>query len=485
MGRLFWKFFAAILLAQVAATIGVSTVFWLHAQAREREAATGIDNSHPATEHIEAAAATLQFGGPEALRKLLEHMPPQGQVLAVDDRGHDLLGRKVDPSLLARAQYTANEAVSQPGVRKIEAADGQHYLLFMPSRRARLAFAPFGPRDHGARVGAGIPPQPGAGAGAHAGGPPPGDPGGPDPWQLPRHFLPILAALFASLIVAAVLAWYFSRPIRDLRAAFDAAAAGNLEPRFSGRDTLAGDELRSLGRDFDRMTAQLRALMDGQRRLLHDVSHELRSPLARLQAAIGIAHQQPDKIASSLERIERESVRMDKLVGELLTLSRLEVSPAPPQTEDILFMELVDGIAEDCGFEAAQAGKELHMTGSAAVTVNGSPDLLWRAIENVVRNAIKHSPDGGQVQLALHAEVERVRVTVLDRGPGIREEDLASVFQPFFRSQPETNNIDGHGLGLAIAQRVIQAHGGTVGARNRDGGGLAVDIILPIRANGF
>jgi signal transduction histidine kinase len=228
------------------------------------------------------------------------------------------------------------------------------------------------------------------------------------------------------------------------------------------------------------MSAQLRALMDGQRRLLHDVSHELRSPLARLQAAIGLAHQQPDKIGASLERIERESVRMDKLVGELLTLSRLEVSTALPRFEDVSFMDLVDEIVTDARFEAEQCGRRISLSGQAIVTVRGAPDLLWSAIENVIRNAIKHSPEGGVIGIGVRADADRLQLSVSDRGLGVAQADLASIFQPFFRSHATSNNVDGHGLGLAIAQRVVDAHRGTISASNRDGGGLRVEITLPL-----
>jgi signal transduction histidine kinase len=143
-----------------------------------------------------------------------------------------------------------------------------------------------------------------------------------------------------------------SRPIRALRQAFDAAANGDLAPRFTSEGGKAGDELNDLGRDFDRMTARLRSLIDGQTRLLHDVSHELRSPLARLQAAIGLAHQQPEKWSASMERIERESVRMDKLVGELLTLARLEAGAIKASQEEISMADLLDQIADDAHYEA-------------------------------------------------------------------------------------------------------------------------------------
>jgi signal transduction histidine kinase len=289
-----------------------------------------------------------------------------------------------------------------------------------------------------------------------------------------------VAAILASLLFAGFLAWYFARPIRALRSAFEAAAAGDLAPRFSGAGSRRRDELADLGRDFDRMSAQLRALMDGQRRLLHDVSHELRSPLARLQAAIGLAHQRPEKTAASLERIERESVRMDSLVGELLTLSRLEATPAISRTETIDLTEMVEQIADDARFEAGPHGAPVVVEGAGAgAAVLGEPDLLWRAIENVVRNAVKHG-NGQEVRIGLRSDGGRVHIDVCDRGPGIAEEDLGLIFRPFFRSNTSRNNVDGHGLGLAIAQHVVHAHGGTIAAVNRQGGGLRVTISLPV-----
>jgi two-component system OmpR family sensor kinase len=297
----------------------------------------------------------------------------------------------------------------------------------------------------------------------------------------------LVTATLASLLVAFGLAWYFARPIRALRGAFEAAAAGDLQPRFDGPPQRRGDELTDLGRDFDRMSAQLRALMDGQRRLMHDVSHELRSPLARLQAAIGLAHQQPDKLAASLERIERESVRMDKLVGELLTLSRLEAMP-PLMDEDVSIQELLEEIVVDASFEAEQVGRRIVLTGSTEANVRGAPDLLWRAIENIVRNAIKHSPAGGTVEVNVVRVNGSVQLRVDDRGPGVAPADLAAIFKPFFRAEASRNNVDGHGLGLAIADRVVEAHGGTIRAANRDGGGLSVTLLLPcsplVQANG-
>jgi signal transduction histidine kinase len=317
--------------------------------------------------------------------------------------------------------------------------------------------------------------MPNAGPGAGPGGDAHGGPGG---WAGRRFWpwLPFVATTLASLVFAFLLAWYFSRPIRALRNAFEAAAAGDLAPKFAhSKAGVAGDELAELGPDFDRMVAQLRSLMEGQRRLLHDVSHELRSPLARLQAAIGLAHQRPDRLQASLERIERESVRMDRLVGELLTLSRLEAATTLPPTECIDLVEMVDQIADDARFEA---GARVEVDTPEPVTVRGVPDLLWSAVENIVRNAVKHGA-GGRVDVCLHPDGDLVHIEVLDQGPGIAPEHLGDVFEPFFRSNPARNNVDGHGLGLAIARRVVETHGGRISAANRAEGGLRMTITLP------
>ncbi|MES2150535.1 MAG: HAMP domain-containing sensor histidine kinase [Pseudomonadota bacterium] len=465
MGRLFWKFFLSILLAQLAATIGIGGTFWLRDQARQRVMMPAIDTSPSAETILDAAAATLRHGGIDALRDLAEASTSHS-IYILDQHDHDLLGRTVTDALKLEAESALGKGGPQ-AVRHLNAPDGQRFLVFVRwegEHGPRGPGGPGGPREHG---------EPDA--------PPHDGPGGPPPERMFRPMIPMICAILASLLFAALLAWYFARPIRALRSAFEAASAGDLAPRFAGADGVRGDELSDLGRDFDRMSTQLHALMAAQRRLLHDVSHELRSPLARLQAAIGLAHQQPDKIAASLERIERESVRIDKLVGELLTLSRLDAAPPQAMDDQIEIMELIEEIAGDARFEAGQSGGRIETRGHAIVQLRGSADLLWRAIENVVRNAVKHGAPGGVVEIDLRADPDWVHIEVLDRGPGIAEADLAAVFDPFFRSAPSRNNIDGHGLGLAIAQRVIGAHGGSIRASNRAGGGLTMKIDLPLQ----
>jgi signal transduction histidine kinase len=554
---LFWKFFLSIFLAQLAATVCIGGAVWLKNRNQFGSQQVNLDTSPPAEMAINAAASTLEFGGVKALRRMLENME-RHRVYAVDEQGHELLGRSVNPRTLEESRVRLKEDGKRRAVRQISGDDGKRYLLFLPSgehlrglesgtrplldglgggaqmamkaasvlqgaedrrRDERGERRPPGPPPGGASTmpaldGASAPadergfgPRPGAtpaaaGTAAQAAGPgaPPapggfGNPGGPGmderrdmgdrPWG-PRFqplgpWVPIAAATAASLLFAVLLAWYFSRPIRALRQAFDAAANGDLAPRFSTESGKAGDELNDLGRDFDRMTARLRSLIDGQTRLLHDVSHELRSPLARLQAAIGLAHQQPEKWSASMERIERESVRMDKLVGELLTLARLEAGAIKASQEEISMADLLDQIADDAHYEAASQNRSVLLEGETDVQVMGQPDLLGRAIENVVRNAIKHSPEGGEVQLQTRPQPDasQLVIRVLDRGPGVSPADLETIFQPFFRSS--NASTEGHGLGLAIAQHVIEAHGGSIKASNRAGGGLCVEMILPVK----
>jgi two-component system OmpR family sensor kinase len=481
MGRLFWKFFLCILLAQGAATVGIGGTVWLRDQARNGDAT--LDVGPPGMIMLDAAKATLKHGGVGALRELALNSRRM-RLFVLDEQGHELLDRPVPAALRTEVAQSLEGDGQGHAVVRMTGPDGRNYVAFA-SRMPRSA--PDAILQDGLRVQAGQPPpgaMPGERADRAQGSRPGMGPGMGGPmggFGLPPHvrlWLGIVAATLASLLFAALLAWYFSRPIRALRSAFESAAAGDLAPKFAHAGwSVGGDELAELGHDFDRMSARLRALMDGQRRLLHDVSHELRSPLARLQAAIGLAHQQPDKIKPTLERIERESVRMDRLVGELLTLSRLEASTAPPAREAVDLAEMVDQIADDARFEA---GARIRVHAPHPVTVCGAPDLLWSAVENIVRNAVKHGGAGGEVDVELHVQAGEVQVEVLDRGPGIAAEDLGEIFEPFFRSHPTMNNVDGHGLGLAIAKRVVETHGGRITAANRIGGGLKVTISLPL-----
>ncbi|NQE51616.1 ATP-binding protein [Herbaspirillum rubrisubalbicans] len=464
MGRLFWKFFFFIAIAQITATFGVGVLFWVENLERSNRNAE-IDSSPSASFMIRAAAATLQFGGPEALRSLInEGRPHRMQLYAVNEENQDLMGREVSPHLVEQARHLLATEHERRVVELVKAANGHSYLMFIPV-----------PNDEFGR-------------------PEGGDILRHEARYMKRHgvkplffpTMPIAVALVASLVFALLLAWYFSHPIRHLKNAFNQAANGNLdlalEPVMSARN----DELADLGRDFDAMTAKLRNLMESQRRLLHDVSHELRSPIARLQMAIGLARvQDKDKLELTLERIERESVRMDKLVGELLTLSRLEANVPGSMEEPIAIQAMLADMTNDASFEAEALGKRVESHIDCRVQVKGNPELLYRAIENVLRNAIKHTAPETAVQFV--AEIDEfnklLHLSILDRGPGVPEEELNSIFELFFRSSRTKSNSAGHGLGLSIARRIVEAHQGFIHAANRDDGGLRVDIALPFMAD--
>lgn len=292
---------------------------------------------------------------------------------------------------------------------------------------------------------------------------------------------PMLAGLLVSLVVGAVLARYLSKPIRLLRSGFEAASRGDLDVRLAPSLEGHRDDLSDLGREFDQMAARLKGLMEGQRRLLHDVSHELRSPLARLQAAVGLARQQPEQLDTWLARIERESERMDRLVGELLTLSRLEAGARQGATEHFDLAELLAAVVEDARFEAETRHRHVSLWSESPCPVQGQPELLQRAIENVLRNAVRHTAESSEVlvELATLEEGRRLLLSILDRGPGVPEAELAGIFEPFRRGSGARQG-EGHGLGLAIARRVIETHGGSIHAVNRPDGGLAVRMELPL-----
>lgn len=317
--------------------------------------------------------------------------------------------------------------------------------------------------------------------------PPPFDPARPPPHARHRHqplilppLMPLLAGSVVSLLFAALLAWYFSRPINSLKQAFGAAAGGQLDTRIGNTMGRRQDELADLGADFDRMAERLQGLVDGQRRLLHDVSHELRSPLARLQAAADLLRQQPERSGEFVGRIERDTARMDRLVGELLTLARVDAGTAGSLDQEVDLHELIADIADDAMVEAEPRNCGIDVSVPAALVTIGNHELLGRAIENVVRNAVRHSPDGGNIAISAAPRADEIVIAVADQGTGVRPGDLERIFEPFFRSAT-ADSYAGYGLGLAITRRIVQAHGGSVAAANGNSGGLVVTMRLPAR----
>jgi len=443
MGRLFWKFFAFVWLAQLAVMLVMGVVFWIDIQHREAQfAAVRATMSREFEQRGMPREPGPAPGDTQARR------PPTGP--AID-------ARMPDP----------RAGGPPPGTFQPDSAPG--------------AFRRFPPMD---------PQHPGFGPGPPPGGGPRGlfglfGIGGPGPWQpLWLRSLPspvaLLSTLAGSALTALLLALYVSKPIRGLRRAFDAAAAGDLERRIGTELSGRRDELADLGHDFDRMAARLQGSMQGQRRLLHDVSHELRSPLARVQAAVGLLREDPAMLASMTDRIENEVARMDQLVGALLTLSRLESGELAQDIQDVDLRELVAGIVRDVQFEAG-GGAGVTQVNEVPAQTRGAPRLLHSAIENVVRNALKHG--GGapiRIETALDATGRQFILRVLDQGPGLAADEIERLFTPFFRGRNAASS--GYGLGLAIARRSVEAHGGSIRAGNRPEGGLCVTITLPCQA---
>jgi two-component system, OmpR family, sensor kinase len=306
---------------------------------------------------------------------------------------------------------------------------------------------------------------------------------GPPPFDGPRDFpwMPVIVGSFASSLFAAFLARYLSRPIMALRKAFRSVAEGNFDIHPVADIGRRRDELAELGHDFEHTARQLKGLIGNQRRLLHDVSHEVRSPLARMQLAIDLGRQQPEKIEMSMQRIERESGRIDRLVGELLTLSRLEAGACDRFDEEIDVLALVTEVVEDARFEATPINRAVELNAEGEVLVRGNIELFQRAIENVVRNAVRHTFEKTLVKVSLFVEGSNLRICVDDDGPGLPDNALDAIFEPFVRFSGDRSN-DGYGLGLAITRYVVEAHAGKVRAINRPYGGLRVEMTFPVSA---
>jgi len=298
--------------------------------------------------------------------------------------------------------------------------------------------------------------------------------------------LGILIGIISSGLVCYILARYLTSPIVSLRAATQKLAAGDLAARAGVPQSRRHDEMAELMRDFDRMAERLQNLVDAQRRLLSDISHELRSPLARLTVALELARQRSGPEArSALERIESETNRLNEMIQRLLTIARLEGDDQSIRKSPVHLYQLIQEIARDAAFEAQNRACEVEVEMVDACVVNGNVSLLHSAIENVVRNAIRYTRPATNVQVRLERgqgpDGAQAVVRVTDSGPGVPGEALDKLFQPFYRlDDARGRQTGGVGLGLAITDRAVRLHGGTLQAANRPEGGLVVEIRLPL-----
>jgi two-component system sensor histidine kinase CpxA len=290
--------------------------------------------------------------------------------------------------------------------------------------------------------------------------------------------------ILISGIICYLLTLYLTRPILRLRDATHELSSGHLSARAGADMERRRDEIGGLVRDFNHMAERLEALVTSQQTLLRDISHELRSPLARLNVALGLARQRAsEQEQPMLDRIELEAERMNQMIGQLINLARMETASGPPQPSRVQLDEIVREVADDAEFEAQQRNCSVKLDAAQTCSTEGNPDLLRSAVENVVRNAVRYSSPGSSIDLSLKSDDGWATVEVRDHGPGIPEADIDRVFRPFYRvATARDRESGGAGLGLAIAERAVRLHGGTVTAENQKEGGLKVTIRVP--ANG-
>lgn len=421
------------------------------------------------------AADAYEGGGAEALEAYLRRVERETGIRMhlFDAGGRELTGRQVPEMLSDVAAHAAmtGEPIFRdlhPGmleVRPVHASEGGRYVFVTPMHTD-------GPPQYGPR---------------HA--PPLHGPFGIFEDSTSALLLRVLAAVLAAGALCYLLARYIVTPVIRLREVTRQVTEGDLSARVGPHLGRRRDELAAMGHDFDEMASRVETLVGAQARLLRDISHELRSPLARLSVALDLARKRAGAAAAGdLDRIEREAKRLNEMIGQLLTLSRWESDGNGARLETFDLAEIVRDVSADADFEAQARGCSVVVEECEECEVRGTQALLRSAVENVVRNAVRYTPEGTAVRISLKcgegsgARREAV-VAVRDEGAGVPEEALADIFRPFYRiDHSRTRETGGTGLGLAITERAVRLHGGTVTAANHPDGGLLVELRLPLNA---
>jgi two-component system, OmpR family, sensor histidine kinase CpxA len=441
--RIFLSFWAALLLFIILSILVAIAV----------NPARGIESQEP--EILAEAVNAYQSGGEHAAHDYLEAFWRKEQVRAFvfDPTGKELSGHQHIPPWIE-------------GSRRSPPFNRSWWDNLMPDRIKRQALTLDGKRY---TLVMEMPPGPRVFLGPHA-------------------LLLMTIALLSSGLVCYLLARSMTSPITRLRQAAQSLAAGDLTARAGAPAGGPRGEMVELMRDFDRMAERLEGLVDSQSRLLKDVSHELRSPLARLSVALGLARQRSTpEIEGQLDRIELEADRLNQLIQRLLTIARLESGADGIRKSSLSLRELVENVAHDAEYESAGRHIRVDADGDDEFLVDADPDLLRSAVENVVRNATRYTAAGTTVEAKLERQHssngEEMVIRVGDSGPGVPDASLAKIFEPFYRLDDARNRqTGGAGLGLSIADRAIRLHGGQISASNRKEGGLEVEIRIPTSA---
>ncbi|MBF0424016.1 MAG: HAMP domain-containing protein [Magnetococcales bacterium] len=377
--------------------------------------------------------------GVERLRSVLSARSDQEQYLVFDESGQDILGRKVmrprDKVFLdleARHPFQPQEVISK---------EGMNYRIWMRPKRPSL-------------------------------------------FAIMVSFPWLLALMIAlSGVVVLVLAVHFTQPIQRLRETSLRLAAGDLSARYLPGSLRLPDELSCLGRDFNFMAERLDHLFHSHKRLIRDISHELRSPLARMRVAIEMIHPGDSISADHLHHVEQEMERLNILIGQILTLSRFETILEDDRHDWIDVNGLIEALVVDVRFEADSMERTVVKDLCGEMVIRANVEQLRSALENVIRNALRHTPKGSSVFITTRAEGPGLTIQIRDQGRGVPEDQLESIFLPFYRVGEARDREDGgFGLGLAIASRVIEHHDGTIRASNHEEKGLIITIVLPAPA---
>jgi two-component system sensor histidine kinase CpxA len=451
MTSLYWRIFLSFWLALALILVGtVSVVVNGEQQRRFSRAWT------QRAEIYAQATQTFESGGASALRDWLKGMhraDNSAPIFITDTSGQEMLGRSIPDYLREPPERLAasHDVLLHPTLKGI----GGPLVLVGPD--ARTYHVIVGPLR----------------AGPHLFG----------ELEMPAvSTATLVIALVVSAVVCFFLARYLVLPVDQLRRATRQIASGDLDVRVSPKLKGRHDELGLLAADLDTMSERVRNLLELKQQLLRDVSHELRSPLARLQLALSLARREEGSgVERHLARIGCEADRLEELIARTLKLARLERPMQGIERTQVDVAELLTNIVADVAIEADAHGCSVALETARPLEVNGDPELLRSALENVIRNAVRYAPAGSKVGIdARRGDGRRIEVIVRDHGPGVPEKDLELIFEPFYRVDAARNRaVGGDGLGLAIAARAVAIHGGTIQARNLGSGGLAVQLSLP------
>lgn len=290
-------------------------------------------------------------------------------------------------------------------------------------------------------------------------------------------------ALLVSGLICSLLTRYLATPILRLQEMSQRLTAGDLSVRAGADLAQRRDEIGDLVRDFNAMASRIEELISRQRQLTSDVSHELRSPLARLNVALDLSRERKGN-DPAFDQMQADIGLLDEMVGRLLTIAKLEIGAQPVSMTDVDLADLLSQIARNAEFESRDPNGGISLTFSNQCVVWGSAELLRSAIENIVRNGVRYTENGTSVEVRMECETQSgrpsVRLSVRDYGPGVPESELKNIFQPFYRvATARDRESGGTGLGLAIAERVVRIHGGTIRAENAAPRGLRIEIVLP------